>query len=192
MPQSSLNLLLQALRGLHIRGTRKVPKPRQLRPKRESTGKGLTYRKMVQSTPKNIQENARYVKLTSIKRKRGDPYSLTATTTEPKHAHEHQPHYQTIQIVSGIPSRDPLDPKVRVKISCTCSYYKFFCEYALYKQGAADIIYSNGEPAYKTNPGNIGWTCKHHLAIFRYLLKRYKKKIYQRNVRAQKRLNPPV
>lgn len=46
-----------------------------------------------------------------------------------------------------------------VKVSCDCDFFKYRCEYALSKHGAANIRYSNGEPAYTTNPDNYPLLC---------------------------------
>ena len=58
-----------------------------------------------------------------------------------------------------------------VKISCTCEFFKFYCEYALSKWGAANIRHSNGQPAVSTNPSNYPLMCKHCLALAKRVLK---------------------
>lgn len=52
-----------------------------------------------------------------------------------------------------------------VKVSCDCEWFMYYCEYALSKWGAANIKFSNGEPAYTTNPGNVALICKHLYAL---------------------------
>jgi hypothetical protein len=46
-----------------------------------------------------------------------------------------------------------------------CEWFMFYCEYALSKWGAANIRYSNGEPAHTTNPSNYPLVCKHIYAL---------------------------
>ena len=48
-----------------------------------------------------------------------------------------------------------------IKVSCTCEYFTYVCEYALHKKGAADIIHSNGEPPKNTNPSLVPTVCVH-------------------------------
>jgi hypothetical protein len=48
-------------------------------------------------------------------------------------------------------------------VSCTCPFHLYNTEYALTKNENSDIIYSNGNPAYVTNPRNIAYVCKHIL-----------------------------
>lgn len=59
-----------------------------------------------------------------------------------------------------------------VKVSCECEFFKFSCEYALHKNGLANIRYSNGEPAEFTNPGNYPILCKHLWALADRVIKR--------------------
>ena len=134
---------------------------------------GLTARQMAKATPPKIWENARHVKVNSLKRiqsRKTGRHAMVLTTTEPKHAHEEQPHKQRIDIVFPVGgTRDIFEKGVRLKTSCDCSYFMFYCERALAEYGAADILYSNGKWPRKTNPKGIPWTCKHMIAIFKRL-----------------------
>lgn len=60
-------------------------------------------------------------------------------------------------------------PKKKVKVSCSCSDFMFRHEYSLWKRGAADIIYGNGEAPDDTNPRLVPGTCKHVVAFWDYL-----------------------
>lgn len=66
------------------------------------------------------------------------------------------------------------DKGVRVKVQCTCEFFLFSCEYALYKQGAADIHFSNGKRPNIRNPHRIPFVCKH---LYRALLILKEKKL---------------
>lgn len=64
---------------------------------------------------------------------------------------------------------DKANPKVgtqkRVKVSCSCEFFLYYCEYALWTWGAASIRYSNGQPAVVRNPGNHPLICKHLMKV---------------------------
>ena len=53
-----------------------------------------------------------------------------------------------------------------VKISCSCDDFKFRMEWALWRKGASDIMFSNGDPPDVTNPAQIGGACKHLVAMW--------------------------
>lgn len=58
-----------------------------------------------------------------------------------------------------------IDQKLHCKVSCSCPDFLYREEYVLTRNGAADIEYSNGDPARITNPRNIPYCCKHLIAI---------------------------
>lgn len=68
-----------------------------------------------------------------------------------------------------------LDPKKLlssgpVEVSCTCSDFVFGgWEYALFKKGAAKIIYGNGEPPKIKNPTMLPGACKHLVGLLKLL-----------------------
>lgn len=55
--------------------------------------------------------------------------------------------------------------KKDVKVSCSCPDFWARWEYALHKRGAADIVYSNGEPPVVRNPRMYPGCCKHLIAL---------------------------
>lgn len=66
----------------------------------------------------------------------------------------------------------PKDPKTKgrlsdvdVKVACDCQRHMYYYEVALHERGAADIIYSNGEPPYDTNPRLLASPCKHQVRV---------------------------
>lgn len=63
-------------------------------------------------------------------------------------------------------------PKRYVKVTCSCPDFCFRWEYALHKQGAADIKFCNGEPPGVRNPGLIPGQCKHLVALYTELVNR--------------------
>ena len=158
------------LRELRVLAARKGFTPPRIR--KPSKGKGLTARQMMRFTPQRIRENAEYVKVRRIRKRKSEPFSLGITVTDRRHATEEQPHYMTIEVLSPKGERNNMDQHTRIKCSCDCSNFKFMWEYALWKQGSADIIYSNGEPARETNSRNIPGTCKHLYRVFHFLKER--------------------
>ena len=59
-----------------------------------------------------------------------------------------------------------LDKKLNVKLACSCPDFVFAgWEFALHQNGAADIIYGNGEPPLEKNPEMRPGCCKHLLAL---------------------------
>lgn len=59
-----------------------------------------------------------------------------------------------------------IDHKLNVRVSCSCHDFMYRQEYALFKRKAAEITYSNGEPALTTNPTNKPYMCKHLCALY--------------------------
>lgn len=56
-----------------------------------------------------------------------------------------------------------------VRVSCSCPDFMFRWEYRLWKRGAADIIYCNGEPP--QTPGKAA-CCKHLVMSFKTLFEK--------------------
>jgi hypothetical protein len=61
-------------------------------------------------------------------------------------------------------------PNKKVKISCSCSDFKFCHEMALTKKGSSDVFYSNGETPDIKNPLMVPSTCKHLIALWDLLV----------------------
>ena len=168
------DILLQELRVIAARRKRRAKQaPRIVK---KAKGPGMTARQMLRRTPASYKERAQHVRVRKVKRKAGDNFALAVTTTERGHATEEQPHYQTVEIISPKGERKLFEPHTKLRISCDCSNFKFMWEYALWKQGAADIIYGNGERPRQTNPQQVPGLCKHFIAIFHFLRDRGERK----------------
>lgn len=95
---------------------------------------------------------------------------LTTTKTRPAPGEAKRYHYHNQRVY-------PVDRKYTgnlascpaVKVSCTCERFTYVWEVALWKQGAADILYSNGEMPTQTNPRMIPGCCKHLIKIIKYI-----------------------
>ncbi len=77
-------------------------------------------------------------------------------------------HYQQISPKNPV-YRGDLYICPAIKISCECPRFLYFWEYALWYHGAADIIYSNGEPPIDTNPQLRPSACKHLLTLMSWI-----------------------
>lgn len=125
----------------------------------------LTIKQLLRYTFTVAKKNSAQVEFSNIRRgynKAGQPkYLVTAHSVKPNvRAHE-AARYKC--------SCTALDKKKLfagpVKVSCACDFFMYYCEYALHKQGAADILYSNGEPPVERNPKLQPSLCKHLYAM---------------------------
>lgn len=62
--------------------------------------------------------------------------------------------------------------KRHVQLTCACEDHRYVWEHALNFHGAAEILYSNGDPAKIRNPRNIPGCCKHIVKTFDTLVRR--------------------
>lgn len=49
-------------------------------------------------------------------------------------------------------------------VSCTCEWFLYHCEVALWTKFSSDIIHSNGQDPVVTNPRRLALACKHCVA----------------------------
>ncbi len=139
----------------------------------------LTIKHLLRNTPANIYTNAQFVHISRVKRgwnKKTTNPALRAQTVYSTHDHTGQkknypPDIHQAYVEGLMGTEAPIGLKY-VRVSCTCSYFCFFCEAALHKHGAADIIYSNGDRPIQTNPQMIGWVCKHLVVVLQEILDR--------------------
>ena len=138
-------------------------------PSMERAEKGLSLLGLLKQTPPYIKYKARddvIVKRYDPKmRTKGGYRAATATCVST----DHRPAKAQKQTVIGLDKSGagPLSKQKRLMVSCTCEFFLFYCEYALWTWGAATIKFSNGEPAVVRNPGNIPMVCKHLVAVLR-------------------------
>lgn len=79
----------------------------------------------------------------------------------------HKP--QTATVI-GLDKEVPqLSKQKRVRVDCSCEFFLYNSEYALWTWGAAKIQRSNGEPAVFKNPGNVPLVCKHLYAALKLI-----------------------
>ena len=53
------------------------------------------------------------------------------------------------------------DKDAEVQVSCTCEFFKFYCEMALTHEGSSQERHSNGNSPVKTNSSELPYICKH-------------------------------
>lgn len=89
--------------------------------------------------------------------------AVHAHTIDPES--ENKGHQTQIVVIDTPKIRNPDFITGHVKVSCSCEFFMYNSEYALHKWGAANIRYSNGEPATFTNSDNFPILCKHLYAL---------------------------
>lgn len=125
--------------------------------------KGLSLRKLMRQQPRYIKNSAEDVVIRTLKHTttKGGLPAITGTTrdlnTKPMRVHKFQ--------VIGLAKDTKFNKQDRIKVSCACEFHCFYSEYALWTWGAANIRYSNGQPANVRNPSNMPIVCKHMMAV---------------------------
>ena len=144
--------------------------------KKKAKKVGLTARQLVNFTPRIVKYRGGFVSLNSrikkqyIKKPNGfRTLGYKSETITRILGEKPRLHYQTIELVKG---KRVSDKGATIKVSCDCGFHTFTCEVALFRQGAADIITSNGEYPYIRNPRAIPLVCKHLLVVITNILKR--------------------
>lgn len=119
-----------------------------------AASKGVSWKKVVRSSPAERFQTAEKVRISKLKisRKGGKLAKLTCESRTKGEIY-----------VTEIQFLEPGNGD-RVKLSCNCSDFVFRWEYALYRHGGADIRYGDGTAPIKTNPSLIPGCCKHIIA----------------------------
>lgn len=125
--------------------------------------KGMGARELLKYCWPEDRQASKNVSLKRLAAIKGQASFKGTTVTHDGRSAQRQ-HEQTVKIIS-----EGVNPKI--KVSCTCARHKFVFEYALHRQGAADIIHSNGEPPRETNPDLSPGICKHVRRVLENLVK---------------------
>ena len=139
-----------------------------------------TFFQLMRNTPRDVQARAREVSVSNLrsshairKTMKAMVFQATCNAITEKtfydiyvelFPHEHQ--------VVRDPDGKGAQPRVFDKpsldlpcfIFCSCPYFLFTLEFALWKSGNSEIKYSNGKPPRVTNPTFSVWLCKHLFA----------------------------
>lgn len=145
-----------------------VSKPRP--PAMSVPKKGLTAREILEKTPPRTKQAARYVVIDRVEPKvlKGNFAALKAKTHSTADPDGNPKSGRPDQYTTAVYATEP-DARLhlsRVKIICSCpAHVMWGGEYALWKRGAADLKYGNGQPPVVRNPKNIPWACKHSVRL---------------------------
>jgi hypothetical protein len=142
-----------------------APQKTSLPPKRVGVpdaaraARGLSLANILRKQPRYIINSGDDCAIRAFKKtktKGGLPAIVGATRdikTKPVRLHSFQ--------VIGLEKDKSISTQKKIKVSCSCEFHMYYCEYALWTWGAANIRFSNGNPAKVTNPHNLPVVCKH-------------------------------
>jgi hypothetical protein len=150
-------------------------------PETELTRKGLTLRKLMQTTPRLFVNNSNWVDILDLKKtatkSKMPAIAATLLTNDPNQAG-----YTKIRRKCHIVGLDknkegkpdqakPVNKHRKVMCQCSCEAYVFYgAEYANALHGAARIIYGSGAPPNFTNPSMVPHLCKHLYRLAREII----------------------
>lgn len=129
---------------------------------------GLSLRQLIKATPPYIRSSAQEVLIKTLKEattKGGFP-AIRATALSTSKRGSYKLH------VIGKEEDKLLSKQRHVLVSCSCSNFMYYWEFALHHWGSAVIKYSNGQPAVQTNPSNHPGMCKHLVALGKIIIQR--------------------
>lgn len=133
-------------------------------PDKARAEKGMSLALLLKKQPKYLLNSAEDVVIRSYKKaktKGGMPAIIgTARDLKTKPMVIHR-----FQVIGLDKEKQRISTQKRIKISCDCGWFTFYSEYALWTWGAANIRYSNGQPAVVRNPGNHPIACKHLVKV---------------------------
>ena len=66
-----------------------------------------------------------------------------------------------------------IDKKLNVKVLCSCNDFCFVWNWALHRKGAAELLFSTGDPPDQRNPTYRPGCCKHLIALRELIKKKY-------------------
>jgi hypothetical protein len=129
----------------------------------------MNLRQIIKKTQGERMDNSKFVRFSNLKAgydKQGFAY-IYAKSWSTHHYNEEGRVVKNLDRYKYVTYIKFLDQKLNVDVSCSCADFMFRWEYALNKKGAAEIYYSNGQPAVTTNPKSIAAPCKHLIAMAR-------------------------
>lgn len=134
--------------------------------------KGVKLRKLIRYSPKLLHNNAKHVRILTIKAaktKSGlQAYLGTVRTHDPDR--DKPPRKRNVSIVGLEPDSGLPVTRQRCLLQCDCENYAFTWEYANTANNAARLIFSNGHYPAFTNPELVPGACKHLIAFATHLI----------------------
>ena len=122
---------------------------------------GLTIIDLLKKVGKTQLENSKYVRIKKVEfNQTRNLYKFTTETYDPVKK-ETRIHTQRIYPRNPYYKGKLCEARDGVKITCSCGFFLFDCEVALFNYAASDIIYSNGNYPVDKNPNLKPWSCKH-------------------------------
>ena len=126
----------------------------------------MTLTQLMKYTFPNFADNAKGVYISKVRvgvNRAGQPKIIATAKTRSQSGSSHVSGQQHLCSVIALDKRKGFAGNV--KVSCDCESFTYYCEWALHRQGAADIFYSTGEAADSRNPRGIPSLCKHLYAL---------------------------
>lgn len=119
----------------------------------------LTLKQLLAKQPQTIKDKGRQLRIKGFRlAKTKSGHSGVSARVESEKS-DGQAYSCQITVSSNESPENTSLNKSYVKVSCSCHYFKYYCEYALSRHGAANIRYSNGLKATETNPTNYPLLC---------------------------------
>ena len=123
-------------------------------------------------------KNAKYVGILKVQRVTPNIYKISTLTRIPSGTPGYSKghvatHTVVLEDLSGLEFTNSKSP---IQVSCDCDRFKYMWEWALHRQGAAQIIHSNGAAAKITNPRGIPCGCKHIFLVLLHIKRLMKSK----------------
>lgn len=150
--------------------SQKPPTARVGVPDAARAAKGLSLLGLLKRQPRYQLNSAEDVVVKALKHTstKGGMAAITGVTrdlkTKPQRLHK-------FSVIGLNPAASKIASQKRIKVSCSCEFFLYYSEYALWTWGAANIIYSNGQPAHVRNPGNHPILCKHLVQVLNTIYK---------------------
>ena len=127
---------------------------------------GLTFKEIASRTSGTRLELSQFVKISYLKfghsRKLGIPKAICQSYSQDKDSQGRVKKFKYTTMIEFYKDN-------KIKVSCSCADHLYRWEMVLVKHKASYNTYSNGERPKTTNPTNQISTCKHVLALHRYL-----------------------
>ena len=129
----------------------------------------LTIKQLMRYVTTDRRKRANQVRISGFARKvtkSGNPVYVAKTSIRTDAQGNRKPTIEThVTRVELLKNEGATKQKPYVRVYCDCGFHAFNCEYALTKQGASKIVYSNGEAPKVRNTELKPLTCIHTIAL---------------------------
>ncbi|WYW00782.1 hypothetical protein Illi2_00100 [Pseudomonas phage vB_PpuM-Illi-2] len=136
---------------------------------KQKSKKGLPLKKLINETVRYMPytyERSRDVRLYSPKRSVDKEGNLVVECTAKSRRTRINTNPQKRRVkITALDRASKVSRAAGIKVECDCEDHCFTWEVALYRVGAADIVYSNGEKPIVKNASMVPLVCKHVLRL---------------------------